>query len=88
MVGVPRRVTGLAPTAIPGILSDDAGHDQARKDRVYQQFGVSQRAYLDPRQRHGWWCRIEGVDEDGPTASRHMDRWPELVLRRDELFAG
>ncbi len=76
----------IAPQVILEILSDDADHDLVRKDGVYAQFGVARRAYLDARQRYGWWCRIDGEDHDGPTARWQLDGWPELRFRREELL--
>ncbi len=69
------------------ILSDDADHDLVRKDGVYAQFGVARRAFLDPRRRHGWWSRIDGVDHDGPDVRWHLDGWPELRFGRDGCSA-
>lgn len=77
----------VAPQAILEILSDDADHDLVRKDAIYAEFGVARRAYLDMLQRFGWWCRIDGVDHDGPDAVWHLDGWPPLRLDRDALFA-
>lgn len=78
----------VAPQATLEILSDDADHDLVRKDGIYEQFGVTHRAYIEMRDRYAWWCRLDGVDHDAPTVTWHLDGWPALSLHRDELFAA
>ena len=75
----------VAPLATVEILSDDAHHDLVRKDEIYAEVGA-RRAYLDMRRRFGWWCRLDGVDETGATATWQLDGWPPLVMERDALF--
>ena len=76
----------VAPLASVEILGDDDHHDLVRKDALYAQAGA-RRAYLDWRQRHGWWLRLDGAEHDGATAAWQLDGWPPLRLVRDELLA-
>lgn len=76
----------VAPSAILEILSDDAFHDLLHKDEIYRQYGVTRRAYVDPQQRIGWWCRLDGTDHTAPTVVWRLDGWPELRLDRDALL--
>lgn len=78
----------VAPRAILEILSDDADHDLVRKDAIYAQYGVTRRAYLDPRERRGWWCRLDGDDHADAVARWALDGWPELTFERDELIGA
>lgn len=57
-----------------------------RKDGIYQQFGVQRRASLSRGGRYPWWCRVDGVDHDGPLVEWWLDGWPPLSLRRDDLL--
>ncbi|MGI8876360.1 MAG: Uma2 family endonuclease [Egibacteraceae bacterium] len=84
---VNRRSFKVAPWATLEVLSDDAHHDLIRKDGVYADLGVVRRAYLEPWGRYPWWCRLDGVDHDGPTATWALDGWPALHLDRDALLA-
>jgi Uma2 family endonuclease len=68
------------------VLSDDALHDLVAKDAVYREHGA-RCAYLDPRRRFGWWCRLDGVDADDATVVWRPDGWPPLELHRDALLA-
>lgn len=71
----------VPPLAVVEILSEDAEHDLVRKDELYAQFGVTSRAYLDARQREGWWCRIDGADHTNAFADWQTPGWPALRLR-------
>lgn len=75
----------VPPQAILEVLSDDAHHDVVRKDALYAELGVTRRAYLDPYERDGWWCRTDGTDHREPLVAWHLDGWPELRLDRAEL---
>ncbi|CAN5905174.1 hypothetical protein BH23ACT10_BH23ACT10_21900 [soil metagenome] len=77
----------VTPYAILEILSDDADHDLVRKDGIYEQFGVSHRGYIDMRDRYPWWCRLDGSDHATLAATWQLGDWPDLVVRREELFA-
>lgn len=77
----------VPPSATLEVLSDDADHDLVRKDGVYAEFGVARRAYVEPWGRFDWWCRLDGVPHDGPTATWSLPGWPPLVFRRDALLA-
>lgn len=77
----------VPPQAVLEILSDDAVHDLVHKNEIYAADGVSRRAYLDPRQRFGWWLRLDGVDHTAPTVTWSLEGWPALTLDRDELLA-
>lgn len=82
-----RRSFTVPPGATMEVLSDDAHHDLVRKDGVYADLGVARRAYVEPWGRYGWWCRLDGVDHDGPVATWELDGWPPLRLDRDTLLA-
>lgn len=77
----------IAPQAILEILSDDAYHDLVRKDAIYAEFGVTRRAYLDPRERDGWWLRVDSVDHDDAEVVWGLDAWPLLRFERAALLA-
>lgn len=82
-----RRAFRVPPSATLEVLSEDAHHDLVRKDAVYAAFGVAHRAYVEPWGRYPWWCRVEGVDHDGPVAEWRLGGWPPLRLVRDDLLA-
>jgi hypothetical protein len=75
----------VAPTAVLEVLSDDDTHDLVHKNDIYRTFGVTRRAYLDTRLRHGWWCRLDGHDHPPPAAVWQLDGWPPLRFDRDAL---
>jgi len=77
----------VPPWATLEVLSDDADHDLVRKDGVYRDFGVGRRAYLEPWGRQRWWCRLDGVDHVGASATWQLAGWPPLQLDRDALLA-
>lgn len=80
------QVFRAAPLASLEIVSDDAVHDTVAKDSVYEEHRA-RRAYLDPRQRDGWWLRLDGIDHDGPSAQWHLDGWEPVVFDKDVLLA-
>ena len=82
-----RKAFRVAPWAIIEVLSDDADHDLVRKDGVYAALGVAHRAYVEPWDRYPWWCRLDGVDHDGPVATWELAGWPPLDLERATLLA-
>lgn len=77
----------MPPWATLEVLSDDADHDLVRKDAIYASFGVTRRAYVEPWGRFGWWCQLDGVTHDGPTATWSLPGWPPLTLGREALLA-
>lgn len=80
------RVFRLPPRTTVEVLSDDAAHDLHLKDSVYAESGA-RRAYLEPYTRAPWWCRVDGVDIEGPTADWQLDGWPVIRLERAALLA-
>jgi hypothetical protein len=69
------------------ILSDDADHDLVRKDAIYAEFGVPHRAYIEIRERYGWWCRLDGRDHTDPATVWQLPGWPPLEFDRAHLLA-
>ena len=82
-----RKSFRVPPRATLEVLSDDVDHDLRRKDALYADFGVAHRAYVEPWGRFDWWCRIEGVEHTGETATWPLRGWPDVTLVRDELLA-
>lgn len=93
-VGVYRRsdlpdegeVFRTAPVAALEVLSDDADHDLVSKDRIYREHGA-RCAYLDPRDRSGWWARLDGTDHDAERVTWRLEGWPPLTFERGALLA-
>jgi hypothetical protein len=81
-----RKAFRVPPRAVLEVLSDDGRHDTVTKDEVYAEAG-SVRAYLDPRQRDGWWLRAGGAEHRAPTATWQPPGWPPIPLVRDDLLA-
>lgn len=84
---VNRKSFRVPAQAVLEVLSDDAFHDVVRKEGVYAEYGVEHRAFLDPRERGGWWLRLDGVDHTGDRAEWQLPGWPPIPFDRAALLA-
>lgn len=81
----------LPPVIAFEILSSDADHDLVAKAAIYRARGVLA-VFLDPAQRHGWWCRIApptgaGTDHHDESIAIAIPEWPPIVIPLTVLTA-